>query len=69
MVVGYWLTNVLGFVLMHKGAAKVVQGDAVSTYSRRDLLLDLIISLVYTAIIVALLKAEILQPFQNYLNK
>ena len=69
VVFGYWLTNLLGFVLMHKGAAKIVRGEAVSPYSRRDLLRDLIISLLYTAAIVALLKAKILQPFQNYLKQ
>ena len=69
VVVGYWLTNVLGFVLMHKGAEKMVRGDASRAYSRKDLLRDLIISLIYTGVIVALLKAKVLQPFQDYLYK
>jgi len=69
VVVGYWLTNVLGFVLMHKGAEKMARGDAVLRYSRKDLVRDVIISLIYTAVIVALLKAGILHPLQDYLNK
>ena len=69
VVVGYWLTNLLGFVLMHKGAEKMARGGAALQYSRKDLLRDVIISLVYTAVIVALLKAKILQPFQDYLTK
>src|SRR5215831_10069146 len=39
VVVGYWLTNVLGFVLMHKGAQKLLT-EQDKRYSRRDLLKD-----------------------------
>jgi len=69
VVVGYWLTNVLGFVLMHKGAEKMVRGEAALRYSRKDLLRDVLISLIYTAVIAALLKSKLLQPFQDYLNR
>src|SRR5216684_2089932 len=58
LVVGYWLTNVLGFVLMHKGAQRMLTEKG--RYSRRDLLRDVGISLLYTALIVALLKLGIL---------
>jgi len=69
VVFGYWLTNVLGFVLMHKGAQKIALGDKAKPYSRRTLVRDLAISLVYTALIVVLLKMSLLQPFQDYLTK
>lgn len=65
MVVGYWLTNVLGFILMHKGAGKML-GKEERKYSRRDLLKDLGISLAYTALILLLLKLGILKPIENY---
>ncbi len=65
LVVGYWLTNVLGFILMHKGAQKIVSEKA-DPYSRRDLLRDVGISLFYTALIVALVKLGFLQPIQSY---
>ncbi len=65
LVVGYWLTNVLGFILMHKGAQKIVS-EKQKPYSRRDLLRDVGISLFYTALIVALVKLGILQPIQSY---
>ena len=67
VIVGYWLTNVLGFVLMHKGAEKVLS-EKDKAYSRRDLLRDVGISLLYTALIVTLLKLKILQPIKNYLR-
>jgi hypothetical protein len=55
LVIGYWLTNVLGFVLMHKGAQTMLS-EKEQKYSRRDLLKDVAISLLYTALIVALVK-------------
>jgi len=65
LVVGYWLTNVLGFVLMHTGARKVLTGKP-DRYGRRDLLRDVGISLLYTLLIVALIKWGVLKPVQNY---
>src|SRR5438093_1587199 len=49
VVIGYWLTNVLGFVLMHKGARQWVADDKPRPYSRRDFLKDVLTSLAYTA--------------------
>ena len=65
LVLGYWLTNVLGFILMHKGAQKMLS-DRQRRYSRRDLLRDVGISLLYTGLIVLLVKLGILQPIKDY---
>src|SRR5438874_13515368 len=67
VVVGYWLTNLLGFVLMHKGAQKVLSKEA-RKYSRRDLLKDFGISFAYTALIVALIKLGVLKPIESYFS-
>jgi hypothetical protein len=67
LIVGYWATNVLGFILMHKGAQKVLS-EKQRKYSRHDLLRDVGISLLYTAVIVVLVKLGILKPIQNYLG-
>jgi hypothetical protein len=64
-VIGYWLTNVLGFILMHKGAQRLLS-DKPGGYSRRALLRDLAISLVYTALIVVLVECGVLKPIQSY---
>src|SRR5215831_13658511 len=48
LIVGYWLTNVLGFVLMHKGAQRMLTEKG--RYSRRDLVRDVGISLLYTGL-------------------
>lgn len=68
VVLGYWLTNVLGFVLLHKGAQKMVS-DSDRKYSRRDLIRDLAVSLLYTALIVGLIKWGVLKPIQSYYSR
>ena len=65
LVLGYWLTNVLGFVLMHKGAQQVLAKEEAK-YTSRELAKDLVVSLLYTLIIVVLVKVGVLKPIQNY---
>ena len=65
LVVGYWLTNVAGLILMHKGAQQMLT-DKKKKYSMRDLLRDVGISLLYTGLIVALIKFGVLKPFTAY---
>lgn len=65
LIIGYWLTNVLGFVLMHKGARQILANEP-ATGTRRELLTDIIVSLIYTAVIIALVKLGILKPFAGY---
>jgi hypothetical protein len=67
VILGYWLTNIAGFVLMHKGAQQVLSKEP-KKYSRRDLLKDVTISLLYTALIVILLKTGILKPISAYFS-
>ncbi|MBI3881598.1 MAG: hypothetical protein HY301_16240 [Verrucomicrobia bacterium] len=66
-MVGYWLTNVLGFVLMQKGAQQMWK-EKSGPYSKRALLRDLVISLIYTLLIVVLIRLKVLQPVQDYLS-
>jgi hypothetical protein len=65
-VAGYWLTNVLGFVLMHKGAQSLLASGERISYSRRHLARDVTVSLLYTLIIVVLVKLKIIQPVGDY---
>ena len=67
VILGYWLTNVLGFILMHKGAQQVLSKEE-KKYSRRELLKDLVISLLYTALIVILTKTGVLKPISAYFS-
>ena len=65
VIFGYWLTNICGFILMHKGAQRML-GETARRYTRRDLARDIGVSLAYTLLIVVLLRFGILQPFENY---
>jgi len=67
LIVGYWLTNVLGFVLMQKGAETVLSAKD-RRYSGGALLRDAGISLLYTGVIVILVKVGILQPIESYFS-
>jgi hypothetical protein len=66
VIIGYWLTNVLGLVLMHKGAKQVLSNESSNPYSRSDFLRDLLISLLYTGLILVLLRLKVLQPLREY---
>jgi hypothetical protein len=67
LILGYWLTNVLGLVLLHKGARKMLSEKPAADL-RRELLKDVIVSLIYTGVIVVLVRLEILKPFSGYFN-
>lgn len=64
-VLGYWLTNILGLVLMQKGAQQALSGEA-KPYTRRQLAGDIGISLAYTLLIIALVKHGVLKPLPDY---
>ncbi|HXG48733.1 MAG TPA: hypothetical protein VNO52_14000 [Methylomirabilota bacterium] len=65
-IAGYWLTNVLGLVLMQKGARHLARPEASRTYTRRDLLKDILVSLAYTALIAVLIISKVLKPIPDY---
>lgn len=67
LVIGYWLTNVLGFVLMHRGIALLISPEERRS-ARRELARDILISLGYTAVIVLLVKVGLLKPLHDYLR-
>ncbi|PSR15613.1 hypothetical protein C8255_22185 [filamentous cyanobacterium CCP3] len=64
--VGYWLTNVVGFVLMQHGAVTALQKDGQGSKSQ-SLRNGLITSTVYTVAIVALIQLHILE-MPDFLN-
>lgn len=67
-VLGYWLTNILGLVLMQKGAQQVAT-DTPKPYTRRQLITDIGTSLAYTLLIIALVKHGVLRPLPDYMPK
>ena len=65
VVVGYWLTNILGLVLLHKGVKETLPRED-QRYTRRDLAKDFFISLAYTLLIAVLVWLGVLRPLENY---
>lgn len=65
LIVGYWLTNVAGFILMHKGAQKFFSAEEKAS-TKSELVKDVIVSLLYTALIVILVELGVLKPFEGY---
>jgi hypothetical protein len=68
LILAYWLTNVLGFVLMQKGGAKIIS-EKDQPYSRKCLCRDLAISLLYTLLVVLLVKMGVIGPIQETVQK
>jgi len=67
VILGYWLTNVAGFVLMHKGGQQLLSNEE-KKYSWKAFARDIVISLLYTGLIVLLVKMKIFQPAQDYFS-
>ena len=66
MIIGYWITNILGVILMHKGISDVFL-KSEKKYTRKELLKDLVISILYTLVIVILVMLGILKLPSEYL--
>ena len=64
-IAGYWLTNILGFVLLQKGAQKALSRED-KAYTRRSLVRDILISLLYTLLIVILVRVGWIKPVTDY---
>lgn len=55
MILGYWITNIVGFMLIHYGVVGFVSKEK-GAYSKKELVKDIIISLVYTCAVALLLQ-------------
>jgi hypothetical protein len=60
MVVGYWITNIVGLVMVHRGTEDLVRAKRTGRGWRRQTIQDLVLSLLYTIIIVALVETGVL---------
>ena len=62
-IISYWLTNVMGFALLQKGIEKMSRdSEEKKRYSKKDLARDILLSLVYTVLIVVLVKLGVVKP-------
>ena len=68
MIVGYWLTNIVGLLMMARGTAGVVAGDS-PRHRKRELVLSLLAATGYTLLIVLLYVFGILKPLHVLLGR
>jgi hypothetical protein len=58
----YWLTNIAGLMMMHKGIRRIAGKAEKEKYSARDLTRDIGVSLLYTFLILILVYAGLIRP-------
>ncbi len=59
MIFFYWVTNIVGMLMMHYGVKNIVSSN--SKLTKKDLLLNILISIGYTLLIVILVIFNILK--------
>lgn len=60
LIAGYWLSNVVGIVLMQFGATDALQGQPKERNLKKELFTGVVSSTVYTLVILALVQLHIL---------
>jgi hypothetical protein len=68
MILGYWLTNIIGLLMMARGTARVVVGDS-RRHGRRQLVLSLLAATGYTLLIVVFYLLGVLKPLHAVLGR
>jgi hypothetical protein len=68
MILGYWLTNIAGLLLMAQGTAGMAAGVSPQSFKRR-LALSLIAATGYTLLIVLLFFLGVLKPLGTLLGR
>lgn len=66
VIMGYWLTNIIGLVLLQKGIQRAASAELPFKYSWKNFAKDLVISLLYTLLILVLVKLKVVQPISDY---
>lgn len=66
MVFFYWMTNLAGLLLLHKGITVVVKEQEEIGELRKRIILDIVLSFVYSAILALLVYAGVLKHPQDY---
>jgi len=62
LVAGYWLTNILGLVMMQQGTVRLAT-SGLSPLSRKKMLLSIAVAAAYTVVAVVLVRLGVLKPF------
>src|SRR5438552_1064327 len=69
VIVGYWLTNLLGFILLQRSRQQRRRAAPPPPPRRHGLPRHLVVSLVYSALIVILFRLKFIRPLGCYFPK
>jgi large-conductance mechanosensitive channel len=61
VIIGYWLSNIIGILLMQAGAIDVLQKKSQERNVKKELLTGLVSSTIYTFLILALIQFHIIE--------
>ncbi|MER3495278.1 MAG: hypothetical protein C4323_25865 [Mastigocladus sp. ERB_26_2] len=67
-IIGYWLSNIIGIILMQAGAIDVFQKQPEERNLKKELLTGLVSSTVYTLLILLLIQFKILDTPNLFSN-
>ncbi|MBH8551390.1 hypothetical protein I8751_03145 [Nostocaceae cyanobacterium CENA357] len=67
VIIGYWLSNIVGILLMQAGAIDVLQKQSQERNLKKELLTGLVSSTVYTFLILVLIQFKIIDT-PNFLS-
>jgi Zn-dependent protease with chaperone function len=59
-IIGYWLSNIIGILLMQFGAMDVLQNQPKERNLKKELLSGVVTSTIYTLVILALVQLKII---------
>lgn len=60
-IIGYWLSNIVGILMMQVGVIDVLENQPKERNLKKELLMGLVSSMIYTVVIIALIQFKILQ--------
>lgn len=67
-VIAYWLTNIIGILLMHIGVKKITSKQKKNE-KKKELVTTLVFGMIYTALIIALVLTDVLKIPESILNR
>lgn len=68
LIAGYWLSNIAGLALLHKGIACMAKPDLPLKLTRSELIKEGLWTLLYTGVLVILVRTGVLKFLPHYFN-
>ncbi|AFY31817.1 hypothetical protein [Calothrix sp. PCC 7507] len=67
-IIGYWLSNIVGILLMQFGSADIIQKESPERNLKKELLSGLVSSTLYTLVIMVLIHLKIIDTPDLFSN-